>query len=117
MGVPSFNELVVFLNKRCQTLEAIANQQQFQVGTFARKTGSNKAVTAHVTAAKFKCAYCKGEHQIYQCKAFQSLSMAERKNQIKLKGLCLNCLKLNHMAKDCVASNCKICGKRQLSIA
>jgi len=116
MGVPSFNELVVFLNKRCQTLEAIANQQHFQVGTLARKAGPNKAVTAHVAAAKFKCAYCKGEHQIYQCKAFQSLSVAERKNQIKLKGLCLNCLRLNHMAKDCVASNCKICGKRHNSL-
>ncbi|XP_072766489.1 uncharacterized protein [Anoplolepis gracilipes] len=115
--IPSFGELNAFLIKRCQTLEAIANQQQqMSVSTNSRKAGHNKVTVAHVATTNVKCVYCKGEHLIYQCKAFQKLSVIERTNQVKQKGLCLNCLRSKHLAKDCIAGNCKICGKKHSSL-
>lgn len=38
---------------------------------------------------------------------FLGLSVPERFNQVKSRGLCLNCLKGNHIAKDCSGCNCK----------
>lgn len=115
--MPGFNELITFLTKRCQTLEAVANQhQQSQVSNNIRKVGQNKATAAHATVTSAKCFYCKGEHQMYQCKTFQSLPVSKRKNQVKLKGLCLNCLRSKHLVKDCVASNCKLCGKKHSTL-
>lgn len=35
---------------------------------------------------------------------------------MKSKGLCLNCLRGKHLAKDCISRNCKICNKRHNSL-
>ncbi|XP_024874745.1 uncharacterized protein LOC112456446 [Temnothorax curvispinosus] len=113
--MPNFQELVAFLTKRCQTLEAVANQQS-HVSTNSCKGKPNKITAAHATAANAKCVYCKGEHQIYQCKTFQGLTVEERTNQARIKGLCLNCLRPKHLAKDCIAGNCKKCGKKHSSL-
>lgn len=42
--------------------------------------------------------------------------MTERANQVRLKNLCLNCLRPKHLARDCIASSCKICGKKHNSL-
>jgi len=98
-------------------LEAVATRgQQKQAGTDSRKIGNSKVTAAHATTANVKCAYCEGDHPIYQCKAFQGLSAEDRISQVKSKGLCLNCLRSKHFPKNCIAGNCKICGKRHSSL-
>lgn len=109
----NFQELADFLTRRCQTLEAVARRSQsIQVSTNSRQAGTLKTIASHAAITNTKCNYCKGNHQIYYCKQFQGLSASERSNQIKLKGLCLNCLKGKHLAKDCLGRTCKICEKR-----
>ncbi|XP_011883491.1 PREDICTED: uncharacterized protein LOC105570682, partial [Vollenhovia emeryi] len=115
--VPTFEELIEFLKKRCQTLEAVskvgrsnrANANSLQ-DNVQRSKGCNVATT------KFKCSYCQGGHSVYSCKDFKGLSVDERVKYIKSKGWCLNCLKGKHMARDCSLDGCKTCSKRHNSL-
>lgn len=111
--IPSFQELTEFLSRRCQTLEAVAKRSlQQQESVSIRQPSRGKVTASHAITGDVKCTYCKGHHLIYQCKSFQSLTVSERANQAKWKGLCLNCLRSKHLAKDCLSGGCKSCGKK-----
>lgn len=58
---------------------------------------------------KENCAYCKGDHKIVACKAFNALNVNERYNFVRENRLCINCLKLGHMVRDCRAGTFKEC--------
>ncbi|XP_011877569.1 PREDICTED: uncharacterized protein LOC105567357, partial [Vollenhovia emeryi] len=115
--VPTFEELIEFLKKRCQTLEAVS-----KVGRSNRANANSlqdnvqRSKGCNVAATKFKCSYCQGDHSVYSCTDFKSLSVDERVKYIKSKGWCLNCLKGKHMARDCSLDGCKTCSKRHNSL-
>lgn len=110
--LPKFQKLTDFLTRRCQTLEAVARRDQStHVSNNSRQAGSLKTTASHAAITNMKCIHCKGNHQ-NQCKQFLSLPVNERSNQIKSKGLCLNCLKGKHLAKDCQSSTCKMCERK-----
>ncbi|XP_011861695.1 PREDICTED: uncharacterized protein LOC105558556 [Vollenhovia emeryi] len=111
--VPTFQGLTDFLARRCQTLEAVAGRSQVgQANTNLRPGNAPKITSSHAAVASNKCAHCKGGHQIYQCPQFQGLTVPERFKQVRVKGLCLNCLKGGHLARDCTSKTCKKCEKR-----
>ncbi|XP_011706472.1 PREDICTED: uncharacterized protein LOC105461663, partial [Wasmannia auropunctata] len=70
---PSFTELIEFLKRRCQTLEAVEKMGSINTTNASSRPGSHK---------------------------------------VKAKGLCLNCLRGNHLIKDCSSGSCRICSKR-----
>ncbi|TPP58045.1 Protein disulfide-isomerase [Fasciola gigantica] len=47
------------------------------------------------------CPICKGPHYVDQCSTFQSLSVADRNEEIKKMKPCFLCLKPNHVVKNC----------------
>ncbi|KAK3101436.1 hypothetical protein FSP39_003570 [Pinctada imbricata] len=61
-----------------------------------------------------KCVYCDGSgHFISDCKGFLRISLQDRYNFLRNKGLCYGCLKKGHLTKKCRGRHkCSICGRR-----
>lgn len=116
--LPTFKELTNFLSKRCQMLEAVTrrNLSMQPSNSYNSRPGPGKMTTSHASITNVKCPNCKGDHQIYHCKAFKELAVAERLNKVKSMKLCLNCLKGKHIAKDCLANGCKKCSKKHSTL-
>ena len=56
-----------------------------------------------------KCALCAGEHFILYCPSYKALGPRERKERIKEKKLCFNCLAA-HSSRECKSSKrCQLC--------
>ncbi|XP_011879669.1 PREDICTED: uncharacterized protein LOC105568535, partial [Vollenhovia emeryi] len=98
-------------------LEAVARRSlSMPFSNSQRPTYPGKVTTAHAAITGIKCMQCKGDHQIYQCKAFKELSVAERLDKVKSLRLCLNCLKGKHVARECLASGCRKCSKKHSTL-
>lgn len=66
--------------------------------------------TAGVATVKTKCGYCRGEHSIYYCKDFLSLTIPKRIAEIRKNKICANCLRsTTHTSNKCTSGNCKVC--------
>ena len=48
-----------------------------------------------------KCVICKHKHPVAYCPVFKSKHLQERRKITWENGLCFNCLKANHQAKNC----------------
>ena len=65
------------------------------------------------------CYLCQGPHTMFYCATFGGLTVPERKEKVVALKLCLNCLKPNHMAKECNSSfRCRVqgCGLKHNSL-
>lgn len=82
----------------------------------SRQSSHQKVKNCIVATVNVKYTYCQGVHNIYQCKDFKGLDISGRLKHLKSKGLCLNCLRNKHLARDCSSGNCKICSKRHNSL-
>lgn len=115
--VPKRADLILFLEKKCTTLESMSQDQKPKTFTpplnaFPKKF-SAPFKTTHVTAAKFSCHYCKQNHNIVKCEEFLVMSVSERRRQVEKRGLCLKRLRTNHVTKDCkVTSACRVCNEK-----
>jgi len=62
------------------------------------------------------CPNCKKEgHGTYQCEAFKALSLKDKYAKVRELKLCLRCLSVGHMAKDCrmkFVCDVEKCGRR-----
>lgn len=115
--VPTFTDFIEFLKRRCQTLEAVEKIGDNNVtGPSLHQSSQHKVNSCNVAISNVKCTYCQGEHNVYSCKEFKHLTVNERLKHAKVKGLCLNCLRGKHLAKDCISRNYKICNKRHNSL-
>ncbi|XP_077260839.1 uncharacterized protein LOC143896721 [Temnothorax americanus] len=110
--IPSFKELINFLNQRCRALQATARSSKLT--SSQEKTLYNKSTTANVATTKNTCAFCQQEnHAIYKCKEFLALNIDQRVKEARTRKLCLNCLKCaSHQTKECLAGTCRKCSKR-----
>ena len=65
------------------------------------------------SAPSYVCIKCKGDHRLYKCPQFKSLSPANRLAFIQKHKYCVNCLNVNHGKNACVYRLfCKLCNKR-----
>jgi len=68
------------------------------------------------TRKAFPCVYCKKDgHHVYLCEGFKTLTLKDRYAVVKEHKLCLRCLSVGHIAKDCkLKFVCDIekCGRR-----
>ncbi|XP_065082422.1 uncharacterized protein LOC135704836 [Ochlerotatus camptorhynchus] len=77
------------------------------------KASTIKASYNSIQVSGGRCVACKDNHLLYQCSAFQGLSMPDRDSLLKSQGLCRNCFRLGHRAKDCQSKfSCRICKNR-----
>ncbi|XP_061709219.1 uncharacterized protein LOC133519245 [Cydia pomonella] len=67
---------------------------------------------ASASASPPACVFCSGEHRIYDCSSFLSLSIEDRISGASRLRLCLNCLRKGHTSHRCRVAPCHTCKKR-----
>lgn len=103
--LPSVEDLLSFLEFQFQTIESITHREK------SVHTPTKTAAT--VTKGTPKCNCCNnGNHALYRCEKFLSLSEIERLKLVQSQKLCFNCFKGEHSSKDCPSSSCKRCNKK-----
>lgn len=124
--IPTFNQLVAFLERRCRSLDASGqntSSQRPNPGTRGgypsanppRASASNRPRVAMASASSrtTSCSLCKNEHYIGACPKFQSLYPGQRYRVAQEYRLCFNCLQSDHGTLDCrSATSCRKCGLR-----
>lgn len=78
-------------------------------------TNTSLSKNAHHSNSNLpKCKLCKNSaHPLSQCPEFISKTPKDRFAYIKQQNACLNCLRFNHLLKDCPSSyNCRVCRYR-----
>ncbi|XP_030759214.1 uncharacterized protein LOC115884703, partial [Sitophilus oryzae] len=93
-----------FLQEKCKILESI---QSTQTPTTSRNI-RGMSVSKHTP----KCCFCQKEHTIYNCNSFIALNVHSRLSEVKRLKLCINCLRNNHVVKDCRSIPCRKCQQR-----
>ena len=85
------------------------------------QTGTRKASSFNTSANQVAekpndrpCPVCSSTaHKVFYCEEFKKMTITDRANITKEKGLCFNCLGPNHTARKCkCAKGCKICGRK-----
>lgn len=125
--VASLSEFTEFLNRRCQTLEAIGTTCQGKLHvvqhTHKHETSKTKPFSAKNNVAHYvtkqpashnpmKCLICAEPHKIFCCPEFNKMIPKTRMDKVKKLNLCFNCLRPGHVLKDCqLTSKCKMCNK------
>ena len=81
--------------------------------SFAITTSSN--MLSSNEPPRKECPECAGAHMLYQCDAFKAKNLTSRREIVKAKKLCFNCLGRRHTSAFCPSTaSCKVdgCGKR-----
>ena len=99
--------------------EAVAALQVSTKGLKNARNMKKKAATSKPPEAGkrpitvWTCAACgTTEHHLLEtCSEFLKLTLSEKKKLARAKGLCMNCLKGSHIAKDCTQKPCPTCSK------
>ena len=80
-------------------------------------TPHKKTVLRVQESTSDKCTCCKLRHTIYSCPEFQKLSVSARLEQVKQKGMCFNCLGLDHaVAQSPSKRRCRQCQARHCTL-
>lgn len=108
--LPTWNECVKHLIRRCQSLEV--NEDRYSKPEKTPQTHSNHktSFTCAQTDNENKCQYCKSNsHFIYNCNTFSALPVNQRFDFVKKGGRCINCIKTGHSVRSCTRSHCRVC--------
>lgn len=125
---PSLEDLFSFLKDHCKSLDAAQGSNVMTVGQSitkiydsrykpnARPNKYEKVVLHKSFLSKTEtpsCLYCNEAHAIYSCPAYCILTPASRRDFIKSKEACFNCLSSSHMLNKCNSTHsCRKCHKR-----
>ncbi|XP_050671207.1 uncharacterized protein LOC126969704 [Leptidea sinapis] len=114
-SIPTYEDLISFLEKRFRTMEMVNISQPPQRHTPKTVQQSPRATTAKSFATEVEntCTFCSQNHYICHCKGFASLPVPERQDFVKKNNICFNCLVKGHSVFNCRQSTvCKKCGRR-----
>lgn len=120
---PTIEEFLLFFKRRCELLEAIQTSNvptnsnprennKFNVKSPRDGYQSHSTHNYHATETEQRCIFCEQCHIIYNCPKFLNLSVQNRIGEVKKLRLCFNCLRNNHVIKDCRAISCRKCSKK-----
>jgi len=127
--LPSKDKLFAFLETTFRTLESVEDHEKLKAETSKSKAprpnsaskssnsgkqtaSKQKSKAVHVAAAESEgdCPCCGKRHLLFKCFKFSSQPDSAKRELIKSKSLCNNCLQPGHWAKDCsVKSKCQEC--------
>uniref|UniRef100_A0A182NVM4 DUF1758 domain-containing protein n=1 Tax=Anopheles dirus TaxID=7168 RepID=A0A182NVM4_9DIPT len=105
--VAEYKELSQFLREHCKVLQALPHIK-------ANSSDSSKPLWRHacatVSVSVKRCVFFKQEnHSPFKCHKFRKMAVIQRYEIVKEKRLCINCLAVDHMVKECPASVCRVC--------
>lgn len=66
--------------------------------------------------SSYFCIICDKNHKVFECPAFQSMSIQERLDEVARYKLCDNCLRQGHRASDCRGGPCRQCNQMHNSL-
>ncbi|XP_053691504.1 uncharacterized protein LOC128740017 [Sabethes cyaneus] len=121
---PNYDCLIEFLQRRMRVLESVmVNHHQPPsvpfVSTSTSKKSSNFRLSSCASTSRpgSKCPACNQEHPLMKCAKFSRYSPTERQQFVSAKRLCHNCLKSDHIVRNCPSNyNCKHCNMRHHSM-
>lgn len=123
-SLPTWNDLVSFLETRFRTLEMLeenkptTSKQISKKNTFHCKVEEEEEEKEvekkdNTNNNKVTCVMCTNEHLLFQCEQFQKQSIDKRVEFVQSNRLCFNCFATNHNVKSCYrATCCRKCGRR-----
>ncbi|XP_053678132.1 uncharacterized protein LOC128728529 [Anopheles nili] len=112
---PKYDGLISFLHRRMRVLETLlVNNRQTSQDNDPRNSRrinfprhASFAATSHDAQ---KCKLCNSAHHLVKCPRFEGMEPKERRRFAMTAHLCLNCLRENHMARDCPSQyKCRYC--------
>ncbi|XP_043256445.1 uncharacterized protein LOC122399668 [Colletes gigas] len=110
------DELLEFLRVRHKVLENSQFDRTFDRSDRPqpnkRAIETNRSTFACPTS-KLACHIRKEPHYTYQCPKLTKVAVEQRYEVVKQSGLCGNCLRPNHTAKQCIVGTCKQCKAKQ----
>ncbi|XP_055522864.1 uncharacterized protein LOC129717044 [Wyeomyia smithii] len=112
----TYKQILEFIQKRSRILQTLMLSQPCNNLLIESKPRSRVPLAYVGTSNTTTCMYCKQSHFLFQCEKFHNLTPHERFDLVKRHNLCINCLKGNHLARDCTSGVCKTCGKKHHSL-
>lgn len=118
--MPTFDQLLKFSRGRCLILENMQPESSSVIGVIsqthaisdAEQLQTGKRYSQTFIGTGLSCPVCKAEHNIQACKEFLKLSSCNRNQIVRGASFCYNCLRTNHLAKECKSGDCKKCHRR-----
>lgn len=129
-GYPPFSEFCHFLRTEariaCNPVTSLRQTRANDEATKAKQTTTSVrrqlSSTTFATGARTstherprgfrqtKCSICESDHELDICREFLKLSLKERKDLARSKGLCCGCLGYGHKSRYCKRKKtCKVC--------
>ncbi|KZC13214.1 hypothetical protein WN55_05891, partial [Dufourea novaeangliae] len=123
-ALPSMEDLFDFIHSRRKLLESKVERSNKGKFTPHPRTDlkhhtplrSNRNPNFTYTAIDIICNLCKEKHYTSSCSKLKNISVSQRLDVITNANLCINCLRPNHVAKNCLSSSCKQCKGRHHTI-
>ena len=115
-ALPTFTEFVKFLSKYAkEACNPVFGEEVFKNSSSSSAGGrvyhANVSPSSPDVKAGFTCPKCKGNHRVYDCSAFKSLSLSEKRVLVQSSRLCFRCLKFGHFARECRGNTkCDVAG-------
>ncbi|XP_062556914.1 uncharacterized protein LOC134221744 [Armigeres subalbatus] len=110
---PSYDSLIKFIHEYSRTLQSLMLSQSVCASTSEAKLTKSRLVSNHSASEQApKCAACKQDHFLFQCEVFRNQTPHQRFDLVKRSNLCINCIKVTNLAKNCNSGCCKYCQKK-----
>ncbi|XP_062558161.1 uncharacterized protein LOC134223040 [Armigeres subalbatus] len=115
----TLEDLFEFLRRRIQVLDSLPAKSTDtrgagQIQQYSKvKQLTVKASYSSTQASRGRCVVCSSDHFLYQCNEFHRMTVSDRDSLLKTHGLCRNCFRTGHHAKECQSKySCKNCKGR-----
>ncbi|KAJ4425439.1 hypothetical protein ANN_28054 [Periplaneta americana] len=104
-NMSTLKELLDFLEHKYQALETIKSMTP--IPEYRVKFDRGREASKALIMTQPICYYCNQWRSLYNCQAFSCSSMQEKNNCVLKHRLCWNCLRSQHLVKDCRARTCE----------
>ncbi|XP_053681589.1 uncharacterized protein LOC128732366 [Sabethes cyaneus] len=113
----TLEELTDFLHRRVRVLESLPSRTtDTKTAPIPPVRPKQSTIRTSFSATKTPggcCVACSSNHPLFMCSKFQQLSVADRDGLLKTHGLCRNCFRTGHQAKECLSKySCRNCKGR-----
>ncbi|XP_044741951.1 uncharacterized protein LOC123302922 [Chrysoperla carnea] len=109
---PTIDSFIEFLNQRCQAWEILSQDYSpklHNASKHEKKSISCTTIEPQSNSNLNRCPYCSRPHSLVKCYKYLKLDVKRRRQFVKSKQLCFNCLNSNHQTEKCPQSVCKRC--------
>ncbi|XP_065075084.1 uncharacterized protein LOC135698867 [Ochlerotatus camptorhynchus] len=114
----TLEDLCEFIQRRIQVLDSLPpkpvdTRGLGQLQQQPKPKAQSMKVNYGAQTSTGRCIACSSDHLLHQCNKFQGMAVSDRDGLVKLNGLCRNCLRSGHHAKDCQSKfSCRNCKGR-----